>query len=146
MAWIITIVCVVLAGLFYVRMKARAEEDRLSPDAGQAILDFGRAFPDEAIRAIHSTRDDLAYFVRLHDGKAGFMASHGTHFVCHLIEPGRVQVTMTESGQGLSAHFLDFPHLDGHFEFRSAEIAAEVGLWLLGSFQPRSEFRVPPQA
>lgn len=143
MTWIIVIVCVVLAGLFYIRMKARAEEDRLSPDAGQAILDFGRAFPDEAIRAIHSTRDDAAYFVRLHDGKAGFMASHGTHFVCHLIEPGRVQVEMSDSGQGLSVHFLDFPHLDGRYEFRGADIAAEVSLWLLGSFQPRSEFTTP---
>ena len=143
MTWIIVIVCVVLAGLFYIRMKARAEEDRLSPDAGQAILDFGRAFPDEAIRAIHSTKDDKAYFVRLHDGKAGFMASHGTHFVCHLIEPGRVQVTMTDSGQGLSVQFLDFPHLDGRYEFRGADIAAEVSLWLLGSFQPRSEFTTP---
>ncbi|WP_075288899.1 hypothetical protein [Pararhizobium arenae] len=144
MAWIVVIVCVVLAAVFYIRMKARAEADRLSPDAGQAILDFGRAFPDEAIRAIHSTRDDQAYFVRLHDGKAGFMASHGTHLVCHLIEPGRVQVSATESGRGLAVHFLDFTHLDGSFEFRSADIAAEVSLWLLGSFQPRNEFA--PQA
>ncbi|MDQ0320212.1 hypothetical protein QO002_002350 [Pararhizobium capsulatum DSM 1112] len=144
MAWIIVIVCVVLALSFYTRMKARAEADRLSPDAGQALLDFGRAFPSEAIRAIHSTRNDQAYFVRLHDGKAGFMASHGTHFVCHLIEPGRVQVTTTESGRGLKVHFSELAHLDGDFEFRSGEIAAEVALWLLGSFQPRSEFT--PQA
>lgn len=144
MAWMIVIACVLLAAIFFIRMKARAEADRLSPDAGQAILDFGRAFPDEAIRAIHSTRDSQAYFVRLHDGKAGFMASHGNHFVCHLIEPGRVQVSPTTSGRGLNVSFIDFSHLNGSFEFPSPDVAAEVSLWLLGSFQPRSEFT--PQA
>ncbi len=144
MGWPIVIICIVLAGFFYMRMKARAESDRHEPDAGVAILDFGRAFPEEAIRAIHATADEKAYFVRLHDGKAGFMAAHGTHFVCHLIEAGKVNVSNAESGRGLKVHFSDFSYLDGVYEFVSPQIAAEVSLWLLGSFNPQSELAVLP--
>lgn len=141
MVWPIVILCILLAGIFYMRMKERADKDRQEPDTGSAILDFGRAFPDEAIRAIHATADEKAYFVRLHDGKAGFMASHGTHFVCHLIELGKVNVSNAPSGRGLTVHFFDFAYLDGVYEFSSADVAAEVSLWLLGSFNPQSEFR-----
>ena len=69
MGWPIVIICVLIAAMFYMRMKARADKDRREPDAGIAILDFGRAFPDEAIRAIHATADEKAYFVRLHDAR-----------------------------------------------------------------------------
>ncbi len=144
MIWPILLMVVLLAAIFYTRMKARAEKDRREPDAGLAILDFGRAFPDEAIRAIHATADEKAYFVRLHDGKAGFMAAHGTHFVCHLIEAGKVNTTNAPGGRGLTVHFADFSYLDGTYEFPSAEIAAEVSLWLLGSFNPQSDFKVIP--
>ncbi|MBP1856732.1 hypothetical protein [Rhizobium herbae] len=144
MGWPIVIICILLASIFYLRMKARAEKDRREPDTGVAILDFGRAFPEEAIRAIHATADEKAYFVRLHDGKAGFMAAHGTHFVCHLIEAGKVNVSNAESGRGLKVHFTDFSYLDGVYEFVSPEIAAEVSLWLLGSFNPQSDFKAVP--
>ena len=140
----IVIICILLASIFYLRMKARADKDRREPDTGVAILDFGRAFPEEAIRAIHATADEKAYFVRLHDGKAGFMAAHGTHFVCHLIEVGKVNVSNAESGRGLNVRFTDFSYLDGVYEFVSAEIAAEVSLWLLGSFHPQSDFKAAP--
>ncbi|WP_438748675.1 hypothetical protein [Pararhizobium sp. O133] len=144
MVWPIVIMGVLLATIFYMRMKARAEKDRREPDAGLAIMDFGRAFPDEAIRDIHATADEKAYFVRLHDGKAGFMAAHGTHFVCHLIEAGKVNTSNAPSGRGLTVHFADIAYLDGTYEFRSAEIAAEVSLWLLGSFNPQSDFKSLP--
>ncbi|MBW9061896.1 hypothetical protein JNB71_01020 [Rhizobium herbae] len=144
MVWPIVILCMLLAGTFYMRMKERADKDRQEPDTGSAILDFGRAFPGEAIRAIHATADEKAYFVRLHDGKAGFMASHGNHFVCHLIEPGKVNVSNAPSGRGLVVHFADFTSLDGVYEFASPAVAAEVSLWLLGSFSPQSEIRAVP--
>jgi hypothetical protein len=144
MVWPIIIMGMLLAAIFYMRMKARADRDRREPDAGLAILDFGRAFPDEAIRAIHATADEKAYFVRLHDGKAGFMAAHGTHFVCHLIEPGKVNIGNAPSGRGVTVHFADFAYLDGTYEFRTAEVAAEVSLWLLGSFSPQSDFKPLP--
>lgn len=146
MLWLLLIAVVVLAGVFYMWMNARAERDSDDPDAGSGIVEFGRAYPDEAIRALHSTADRKAIFVRLHDGKAGFIQSHGTHFVCHVIQPGKVRVNSSESGRGLIVHFPDFAYLDNDFEFESAAEAAEVSLWLLGSFSPKSEFEQQPDA
>jgi len=146
MIWPIVIICILLTGFFYLRMRARGENDRQDPDTGLAILDFGRAFPEEAIRAIHATADEQAYFVRLHDGKAGFMVSQGHHYACHVIEAGKVNVKDAASGRGLAIHFVDFPQLDGTYEFRTAQIAAEVSLWLLDSFQPQLDLKANPSA
>ncbi|MDK1388170.1 hypothetical protein QN224_22425 [Sinorhizobium sp. 8-89] len=140
MLWLLLIMVVVAVGAFYIRMNARAERDFDNPDAGSAMVEFGRAFPDEAIRALHSTVDRKAIFLRLHDGKAGFIQSHGTHYVCHVIHPGKVRVNTSDSGRGLIVHFPDFAYLDNTFEFRTAAEAAEVSVWLLGSFSPKSEF------
>ena len=140
MLWLLLIAVIVLAGAFYMWMNARAERDWDNPDAGSAMVEFGRAFPDEAIRALHSTADRKAIFLRLHDGKAGFIQSHGTHYVCHVIQPGKVRVNSSETGRGLIVHFPDFAYLDNAFEFQNASEAAEVSLWLLGSFNPKSEF------
>ena len=46
----------------------------------------------------------------------------------------------SETGRGLIVHFPDFAYLDNAFEFQNAGEAAEVSLWLLGSFNPKSEF------
>ena len=143
MLWLLLLALVAAVGAFYVRMNARAEHDADNPDAGSAIVEFGRAFPDEAIRALHSTVDRQAIFLRLHDGKAGFIQSHGTHYVCHVIQPGKVRVNTSESGQGLIVHFPEFNYLDNAFEFRTAAEAAEVSLWLLGSFTPKSDADAP---
>ncbi|CCE95762.1 hypothetical protein [Sinorhizobium fredii] len=143
MLWLILIAVIAVVGAFYVRMNARAEHDASNPDTGSAMVEFGRAFPDEAIRALHSTIDGKAIFLRLHDGKAGFIQSHGTHYVCHVIHPGKLRVNSSESGQGLIVHFPDFAYLDNNFEFQTAAEAAEVSLWLLGSFSPKSEIDAP---
>ncbi|RVI78760.1 hypothetical protein CN188_19540 [Sinorhizobium meliloti] len=146
MLWLLLLVAIAAVCLFYIRMNARAERDADNPDAGSAIMEFGRAFPDEAIRALHSTVDRTAIFLRLHDGKAGFIQSHGTHYVCHVIQPGKVRVNTSESGRGLIVHFPDFAYLDNAFEFRTAAEAAEVSLWLLGTFSPKSELEVAGDA
>ena len=146
MLWLLLLVAIAAVCLFYIRMNARAERDADNPDAGSAIVEFGRAFPDEAIRALHSTVDRTAIFLRLHDGKAGFIQSHGTHYVCHVIQPGKVRVNTSESGRGLIVHFPDFAYLDNAFEFRTAAEAAEVSLWLLGTFSPKSELEVASDA
>ncbi|PST24693.1 hypothetical protein C7U60_08700 [Mesorhizobium plurifarium] len=143
MLWFLLLAAIAAVCAFYIRMNARAERDADNPDAGSAIVEFGRAFPDEAIRALHSTVDRAAIFLRLHDGKAGFIQSHGTHYVCHVIQPGKVRVNTSESGRGLIVHFPDFAYLGNAFEFRTAAEAAEVSLWLLGSFSPKSELEVP---
>jgi hypothetical protein len=145
MLWLLLLAVIVAVGAFYMRMNARAEREADKPDAGSAIVEFGRAFPDEAIRALHSTIDRKAIFLRLHDGKAGFIQSHGTHYVCHVIHPGKVRVNTSESGRGLIVHFPDFAYLDNAFEFPTAAEAAEVSLWLLGSFAPKSDLEAPSE-
>jgi hypothetical protein len=135
-SWLILITAIAAALFIYQRMRRNEEQDEAEPDEGQAILDFGRAFPEEAIRAIHPTADGQAFFVRLHDGKAGIVLSHGRHFLCHLFEPGKVRMSNAGSGQGLTLAYVDTPSLDGTYEFDTAETAAEVSLWILGSFNP----------
>jgi hypothetical protein len=136
MLWTIVIACLFLAGLIF-RQRFRRDDgqERAGEDAGLAIVEFGRAFPEEAIRAVISTRDHRTVFLRLHDGKAGCMQAHGHHYACHLIEPGTVRVT----GAGpkrLSIKFANAAFDGGTYEFRDEKEAAEVSLWLLGSFMP----------
>ncbi|WP_337181389.1 hypothetical protein [Shinella sp.] len=136
MLWTITIACLLLAGLIFRQsFRKRNEEIEMAGDAGLAILEFGRAFPGEAIRAVISTANGRTVFLRLHDGKAGCMNAHGHHYSCHLIEPGMVHVT----GAGpkrLNVKFSNAAFEGGMFEFRDEKEAAEVSLWLLGSFMP----------
>lgn len=121
---------VVLIAYYVTRMARQTEEDGLH-DTGLALLEFGRAFPQEAIRDLHATADRNCVFVRLHDSKAGLMRNRGNHFACHLIEPGRVMVTPMADAKGFKAEFLDAPTQSGAFVFASEAEAAEVSLWLL---------------
>jgi hypothetical protein len=135
MLWTITAFCLLLAGLIF-RQSFRREEKRTAvDDTGLAILEFGRAFPDEAIRQVVVTAGGRTVFLRLHDGKAGCMHAHGNHFACHLIEPGTVRVE-SQGGARLSVTFANNAFEGGVFTFRSESDAAEVSLWLLGSFLP----------
>ncbi len=136
MLWLLFIIIAILAGAFYMWMNARAERDWDDPDAGSAMVEFGRAFPDEAIRALHSTADRKAIFLRLHDGKAGFIQSHGTHYVCHVIQPGKVRVNSSDSGRGLIVHFPDFAYLDNAFEFQQRCRGGRGIVVAVGQFQP----------
>ncbi|WLR94136.1 hypothetical protein [Shinella zoogloeoides] len=137
MLWTITIACLLLAGLIFRQSFRNRNEaaEMAGEDAGLAIVEFGRAFPEEAIRAMISTANGRTVFLRLHDGKAGVMHAHGHHYTCHLIEPGAVRV----AGAGpkrLSVQFSNASFEGGTFEFRDEKQAAEVSLWLLGSFMP----------
>ncbi|MCJ8520523.1 hypothetical protein [Pseudorhizobium tarimense] len=115
---------------------ARRQEDGEGDmeDIGFAILQFGKAFPREAIRELHPTADGKSVFLRLHDGKTGIMRSHAKHYSCHLIKPGRVRVNGLPDAKGFSAEFLDTPKNNGEFVFKSEADAAEVSLWLLGNY------------
>ncbi len=128
------VVGVVIPLAYYVTRIAKAEEADSRQDTGLAILEFGRAFPHEAIRSLHPTADGSAVFVRLHDGKAGFMRNHRAHYACSLIKPGRVRVTPISSSKGFTAEFLDSPGQNGTFVFASEKEAAEVSLWLLDNY------------
>jgi hypothetical protein len=137
LSWLVVVACLMLAAYVYQRMKRQREEDEMLPDEGQAILDFGRAFPEEAIRAIHPTADGRAFFVRLHDGRAGIILSQGRHFLCHLIVPGKVRVEPAAGDRTLKLGFGESAMLDGTYAFPTAETAADVSLWILGSFNPQ---------
>lgn len=132
----------VLAVAFTANRLGEKEDTRGFKDTGIAILEFGRAFPNEAIRQLHATADGNVLFVRLHDNKAGFMRSMRGHYACHLIEPGTAHVSPLDNGKGLAIEFVNAPHNNGAFVFASAEEAAEVSLWLLGNFVPEAG-RVP---
>ncbi len=136
MFWTIIIVGLLLAALVFRQVFRRDEEQEMAgEDAGLAILEFGRAFPDEAIREVITTADGRAVFLRLHDGKAGCMHAHGHHYSCHRIEPGSVRVE-SAGPKRLAVKFANAAFEGGVFVFRDERQAAEVSLWLLGSFMP----------
>jgi hypothetical protein len=145
--WCILFAIVVFFAYFATRMASQNKEDGLH-DTGLAILEFGRAFPAEAIRQLQTTADGQAVFVRLHDDKAGFMRNVRNHFSVHLIEPGRARAKISATGRGLTVDFLDVPHHNGTFEFKTPAEAAEVSLWLLGNYvageDARLEHHAPP--
>ncbi len=140
--WGVIFAVVIAVAFLAVRMSARNEEEGLQ-DTGLAIIEFNRAFPAEAIRALQATANGQAVFVRLHDNKAGFMRSMQRHYACHVIEPGRVRVRGSETGKGLVIEFLDVPHHNGTFEFASAREASEVSLWLLGNYVAEPDRSLP---
>ncbi|WP_420839979.1 hypothetical protein [Allorhizobium sonneratiae] len=115
------------------RLAERNGEDSLG-DVGLAIVEFGRAFPNEAIRSLHVTADGKAVFVRLHDNRAGFMRNMRNHYACQLLEPGHVHVTPLEKAHGFHVKFDDSPQHNGNYLFATAAEASDVSLWLLGNF------------
>lgn len=136
MLWTITVGCLLLAGLIFRQAFRRDEgQEMAGEDAGLAILEFGRAFPEEAIREVITTANGRTVFLRLHDGKAGCMNAHGHHYSCHRIDPGTVRVSAA-GPKRLTVQFPNAAHEGGTFEFRDEREAAEVSLWLLGSFMP----------
>lgn len=141
-AWGFVLVLVGLLAYFSTRMTRNADEGTLG-DPGLAIVEFGRAFPNEAIRSLHATEDGKAVFVRLHDNKAGFMRNMRNHFACHLITPGRVRVRGLGNGHALAIEFLDASYHNGEYSFASAAEAAEVSLWLLGNYVAPVDRDVP---
>lgn len=132
LTWSIILGVVILIAYYATRMAKDRDEDNRH-DTGLAIIEFGRAYPNEAIRSLHQTVDGNAVFVRLHDNKAGIMRNKKSHYACHLIEPGRVRVEPVTNGRGLQIEFLDAPTQNGIFNFATVEDAAEVSLWLLGN-------------
>ncbi len=101
---------------------------------GRASEDGARAYPGEAIRSVTMTRDGDASFLRLADGKTGFMQSMGRHHVARLILPGEVSVAPLDDEPGLHIEFHESTLKGGNYVFERAEAAAEVSLWLCGSF------------
>ncbi len=114
------------------------------PDHGEAILEFGKAFPLEAIRTAIMTEDGSATFFRLADGKTGLLQAMGRHSVARIIEPDSVSIESVEPAAGLRILFRETAFKGGTYLFSSTEQAAEVALWLAGSFARAGQDRPVP--
>lgn len=117
-------------------------------DAGLAIIEFGRAYPDEAIRSLMSSANGEMVFLRLWTGRTGVMRRTQRGHYCHLIDPAKLRISQTDTGRGLSLEFEGLKSLNGTFEFRDQREAAEVSLWILGGVHPAigQDFTVPSHA
>ncbi|WP_245303734.1 hypothetical protein [Agrobacterium bohemicum] len=138
--WIVILFPVGMLGYYLLRLRRNTDDDDRA-DTGQAIIDFSRAFPTEAIRSLHMTSDGMTVFVRLHDNKAGFMRNMGRHHACMMLDPERIQVEPLESGDGFVVTFIDSPKYSGAYRFNTVGEAAEVSLWLLGSYLEAAEVK-----
>jgi hypothetical protein len=127
-------------------LKNDADGERF--DAGLAILEFGRAYPDEAIRHVLMSSDGDMVFLRLWTGRTGLMRRVGNRELCHLVDPESVRVSAGGDGKSLTITFPASKAMSGTYAFRSEKEAAEVGLWLLGSVTAAmpQEFHLPSHA
>ena len=140
LAWLVIIVAVLMF-FFWATGLVKQGQANERFDAGLAIVEFGRAYPNEAIRNVIISADGEMVFLRLWTGLTGCMRRNGPRFLCHVIDPAAMRVTPTTDGKGLELDFGGFKALSGSFEFRSQREAAEVSLWILGSFAARAERR-----
>ncbi|WP_099867779.1 hypothetical protein [Pararhizobium haloflavum] len=102
-------------------------------DAGAAIVEFGKAYPALAIRSVVMTAGHEAAFLRLADGRAGFVQPVGRHFLTRLLPANAVRVAPSPDERTLVLDFREVSFPGGSFRFKSAADAAEVALWLVGS-------------
>ena len=127
-------------------LKAEADSEKF--DAGLAILEFGKAYPDEAIRHVLMSADGDMVFLRLWTGRTGLMRRAGNRELCYLVDPENVRVSADPGGKSLTIDFPAHKPMSGTYKFRSEKEAAEVGLWLLGSVSAAipQEFSLPSHA
>lgn len=102
-------------------------------DVGQILMLFGQAFPALPIRDAVLTSDRRAGFVRLADGRAGFVQMAGNRSICRVLDAGAVTMRPGDDTAALHLTFRDQRIRDGAFVFESAQDAAEVALWLMGT-------------
>ncbi|WP_339759972.1 hypothetical protein [uncultured Hoeflea sp.] len=140
---VVAFAVILLIGVVHYTGGSRGNSGR---DHGEVILEFARAYPGEAIRSVTMTKDGNASFLRLADGKTGFIQSMGRHQVARLILPGDVSVQPVEDQPGLHIEFHESTLKGGDYLFASAEDAAEVSLWLCGSFAMATSELEQPEA
>lgn len=128
---VVTFAVLLLIGAVHYTGPSRQKDTR---DHGEAIMEFARAYPGEAIRSVTMTSDGKACFLRLADGKTGFLQAVGRHFVARMIMPEGVSVRALEDKPGLRLDFQDSTLPGSDYVFTSTQEAAEVSLWLCGSF------------
>lgn len=139
---------VVLGGIVFVVFMVHvtgAWRKRDDPDTGTALLEFNRVYPGEPIRSIINTTDGKAHFYRLHGGRTGFLQQMGHHSIARLIEAGSIHVAPMDSARALKIDFREAGFPGGVYQFASEEDAAEVSLWLCGTFAMAAHEGEPQQ-
>jgi hypothetical protein len=129
--WII-VLSVFLGFFFWATNLLKTEADGERFDAGLAIIEFGKAYPNEAIRQVLISADGEMVFLRLWTGRTGLMRRDGNREYCHLVDPADVRISAEAGGKSLTITFPTLKQMSGTVNFRSEKEAAEVGLWLLG--------------
>ncbi len=130
------LVAIVTAGIVlvvWVVHRSGGSEQPTIDDTGAAIMEFGRAYPTEPIRDVIFTEDRRAAFLRLADGRAGFLQVIGRHYFARLLARDAVRVEGLDGDRGLKLNFRETTFKGGTYRFASPELAAEVSLWLVGS-------------
>lgn len=130
------LVAIVSAGIIlvvWVVHRSGGSDQPTIDDAGAAIMEFGRAYPMEPIRDVILTDDRRAAFLRLADGRAGFLQVIGRHYFARLLARDAVRVEGLDGDRGLKLEFRETTFKGGTYRFPSPELAAEVSLWLVGS-------------
>ncbi|HZG28525.1 hypothetical protein SAMN05421890_4006 [Ensifer adhaerens] len=130
--WLLAIFLITMFSIYSMQLAARHRED--DEEAGPALIEFGRAFPNEAVRDVVTTADRQTVFLRLFDNKVGCVQYRGRTMSCRLLHPGSVTVLPGESENAVRLDFKNSVSDSGQFFFTSEKQAAEVSLWLLGSF------------
>ncbi|MET3612549.1 hypothetical protein ABID16_000854 [Rhizobium aquaticum] len=130
--WLLAIFLITMFSIYSMQLAARHREE--DEDAGPALIEFGRAFPKEAVRDVVATADRQTVFLRLFDNKVGCVHYRGRTLACRLLHPGTVTVLPGENEYTVRLDFKKNTSESGEFIFASERQAAEVSLWLLGSF------------
>lgn len=130
--WLLAIFLITMFSIYSMQLAARHRED--DEEAGPALIEFGRAFPKEAVRDVVVTADRQTVFLRLFDNKVGCVQYRGRTMSCRLLHPGTVTVLPGESENAVRLEFKNSVSDSGEFVFVLERQAAEVSLWLLGSF------------
>lgn len=128
------LVAIVVAGIVVVVFavnRAGGSDVATIDDTGAAIVEFGKAYPALPIRSAVMTEDKRACFLRLADGRTGFVQAIGRHYLARLLTTNSVGVSGGGSERSLKVDFRETSFAGGTFEFRTAEDAAEVSLWLV---------------
>ncbi|HET7412451.1 MAG TPA: hypothetical protein VFJ18_07280, partial [Pararhizobium sp.] len=125
----------VIAALGAMALRRRRFGPSSRRDPGPILVEFGTAFPEEAIRDIILTEDGETAFLRLADDKTGFVRAQGKRYLMRIIPPGGIVMEGPVGARGLAFGFGEGSGKPTTYIFGKAEEAAEVSLWLCGNFK-----------
>lgn len=131
------LIVIVVAGITMVVAAVQlttASKLKTTPDAGEFLVEFANAFPEEAVRAVIMSANGKAAFFRLADERTGVVETFGANYVNRIVDPASIRVSPGDEPTSLKIDFLETSYKGGKFEFNSPEDANELLVWLMGAF------------